>query len=93
MRCSRNNNINKLTTEATHSEMPASILQPPKAYAKPRSPTANAKRKDLYTRSTSEPADPPLHTSRSRARFAQSSGRSICSVWPGLPMSCVAVSM
>ena len=34
-----------------------------------------------------------LHTSRCSARFAQSRGRSICSVRPRLPMSCTAVSI
>ena len=35
----------------------------------------------------------PLQTSRYSARFAQSRGRSICSVRPRLPMSCIAVSI
>ena len=34
-----------------------------------------------------------LRTSRYTARFAQSRGRSLCSVWPRLPMPCMAVSI
>ena len=66
--------------------------------SKPRPPTGTKKGKVnlTYYRTllgTQHRLTTPLHTSRYSARFALSHGMSICSVWPGLPMSCMAVSI
>ena len=65
--------------------------------SKPRHPTTNARSKGKLQNKTlletQHRLTTPLHTSRYSARFAPSRGRSICSVWPRLPMSCMAVSI